>query len=860
VRILHITEYCHAGSIGGTERYILDLIRGLDTAGIQNVIGWLKPGRSPETLESEGVRIATLPSPQMRVDAPLPEFHAAATSLLETEKPDWLHFHTFGLTEAALAKLAKERGIPYAFTYHSPAWTCRRETMLLYGQEPCDGEVRAWRCSACQSEERLGMGPLAGHAATAVSMVLGWAALPLGRTSIRRRAAFYYDSARFSRVIRDFLSECDLVVSCCDWSGPVLRRNGAREESIFLCPQGVPNAVADALRDEPKTVPASTGKEFVVGYVGRVTEIKGVHILMEGFSQMKADEARLRIVGYDANNPHLPYSQRLQKLAQADSRIELVPKKSFNDTLAEYQRLALLAIPSVSKETGPLTLLEALAVGVPVYGSNRVGQMRLLVERGRVVEPNTPDGWRLALEEACDLHRSGGWDIQRRRARGTGPIRTMEVVMEEVVQSYGRYLKGKASHEIPEKALDPDLNVSEKKAAFPSLSVNLAVCGRFHYHNYVRFLEQAGMLSRFYYAARVTTGGRALGIAQERAVNGFLKEYAVKLHARMFGERGRVLAYSFYHDLWQRHVLLGWRRADILHVMLHGNSRLLMARAREEGSVIIGEPVNAHPDELRELLNEEHERLGIGERLVADKIEKRLSDEAMRCDWLLAGSECVRKSFVRRGFPPGKTEVIPYGVDLRHFHSLSEAERQENASGLQPGKFRVICVAQIVPRKGHVYLLEAWKQLKLPDAELLLIGRLSEHMKPVLARYEGLFKHIPRVPNDKLRHYYGASDVFAMASIEDGFGYVCAEAMGCGLPVIATVNTGGAEVLDDGINGFKVPIRSPEALAEKIALLYQDRQKLQAMGKAAEGKARRDMGWDLYAEKLCAFYQKLHRK
>jgi glycosyltransferase involved in cell wall biosynthesis len=285
-----------------------------------------------------------------------------------------------------------------------------------------------------------------------------------------------------------------------------------------------------------------------------------------------------------------------------------------------------------------------------------------------------------------------------------------------------------------------------------------------------------------------------------------------------------------------------------------------MARARAEGAVVVGEPVNAHPDELRELLNEEHKRLEIEERLVADKIEQRLSDEAMRCDWLLAGSECVRKSFVRRGFPPEQTEVIPYGVDLRHFHPLSEAEKQENASGLQPGKFRVICVAQIVPRKGHVYLLEAWKQLKLPDAELLLIGRLSEHMKPVLARYEGLFKHIPRVPNDKLRHYYGASDVFAMASIEDGFGYVCAEAMGCGLPVIATVNTGGAEVLDDGINGFKVPIRSPEALAEKIALLYQDRQKLQAMGKAAEGKARRDMGWDLYAEKLCGFYRKIRRK
>ena len=136
MRILHVTQYCHAGSIGGTERYILDLIRGLDAAGIQNIIGWLQPGRSTETLVADGVRILKLPAPQMRVDMPPSEFKEAAVRLLETEKPDLLHIHTFGLTEAALAKLAKQRGIPYAFTYHSPAWTCRRETMLLYGKEP----------------------------------------------------------------------------------------------------------------------------------------------------------------------------------------------------------------------------------------------------------------------------------------------------------------------------------------------------------------------------------------------------------------------------------------------------------------------------------------------------------------------------------------------------------------------------------------------------------------------------------------------------------------------------------------------------------------------------------------------------
>ena len=107
MHILHITEYCHAGSIGGTERYIFDLIRGLDAVGINNSIGWLKSGHSCESLDADGVRIFKLPSPQMRVDAPVPEFSAVAIRLLETEMPDLLHFHTFGLTEAALAAMAR---------------------------------------------------------------------------------------------------------------------------------------------------------------------------------------------------------------------------------------------------------------------------------------------------------------------------------------------------------------------------------------------------------------------------------------------------------------------------------------------------------------------------------------------------------------------------------------------------------------------------------------------------------------------------------------------------------------------------------------------------------------------------------
>ena len=58
--------------------------------------------------------------------------------------------------------------------------------------------------------------------------------------------------------------------------------------------------------------------------------------------------------------------------------------------------------------------------------------------------------------------------------------------------------------------------------------------------------------------------------------------------------------------------------------------------------------------------------------------------------------------------------------------------------------------------------------------------------------FEGLFRHLPRVPHRQLREQYARSSLFVLPSVEDGFAYVVAEALGCGLPVITTENTGAS--------------------------------------------------------------------
>ena len=387
------------------------------------------------------------------------------------------------------------------------------------------------------------------------------------------------------------------------------------------------------------------------------------------------------------------------------------------------------------------------------------------------------------------------------------------------------------------------------------MKVNIAVCGRFHYHHYVRYLDRAGLLGRFYYSHRMSSNADTLQMTRERAVNLFAKEYLLGVHNRF--ARGWMASEfaPLYADLWQAGVLRRWAACDVLHLMLHGSGAALIRRARREGSAVAAEAVNRHPEALNAILSEEHERLGLRAITGLLRIHERQVEEALASDFLLAPSKMVRDSFVARGYDSRRTAILPYGVDLERFHPRDTCDQEPETDRT----FRVICVAQISPRKGQLYLLEAWKKLGLPRAELLLIGGAAHEMMPMLRRYADLFTHIAAVPNQQLRDYYARSSVFVLSSVEDGFGQVCGEAMACGLPVIATGNCGAAEIIAEGVEGFVVPIRSPEAIAERLELLYRDEELRRRMSQAALAKTRAELSWEKYASRLGELYRSMRR-
>jgi glycosyltransferase involved in cell wall biosynthesis len=93
--------------------------------------------------------------------------------------------------------------------------------------------------------------------------------------------------------------------------------------------------------------------------------------------------------------------------------------------------------------------------------------------------------------------------------------------------------------------------------------------------------------------------------------------------------------------------------------------------------------------------------------------------------------------------------------------------------------------------------------------------------------------------------------------VEEGLALVQAQAMACGVTVIATTNTGAEDLFTDGVEGFIVPIRSPEAIREKLQWMMDNSELHDQMARAALERVESLGGWDRYGECVESVYKEM---
>ena len=251
----------------------------------------------------------------------------------------------------------------------------------------------------------------------------------------------------------------------------------------------------------------------------------------------------------------------------------------------------------------------------------------------------------------------------------------------------------------------------------------------------------------------------------------------------------------------------------------------------------------------RQILEEEYARWSTErpQGFFSWRIERELEEYGM-ADAIAVPSQFVLRSFLERGVPPEKLHMCPYGVDLSRY---SRHPRQDQV-------FRVLFVGSISIRKGIGYLLEAIRPLAhRRRAELWLVGAVSPDAAPLLERNADLFVHRGFVSPDRLAETYSQGSVLVMPSVEEGLARVQAQAMACGVPVIATPNTGSEDLFNDGKEGFIVPARDARAIRDRLEWFLDHPAEGERMGRAAQERVKSIGGWEAYGSAVERMYQRV---
>jgi glycosyltransferase involved in cell wall biosynthesis len=280
-----------------------------------------------------------------------------------------------------------------------------------------------------------------------------------------------------------------------------------------------------------------------------------------------------------------------------------------------------------------------------------------------------------------------------------------------------------------------------------------------------------------------------------------------------------------------------------------------LQKAKQFGAITIGIAVTAHPEFNARLEKEEFELLGLAKHYPRNTIYSILSLTGLsrqQCDYLIALSDFAAKTYIERGMSADRIFVAYQDIDVKRFLSQNRSQNTDK-------KFKVLFVSHISPLKGLHYLLEAWQKLKLKEAELIIVGGYSEIPTPLKKRYDEIIKKDPSIKwigftkNPEL--YYSSTSIFVFPSLTEGNPRVVLEAMASGLPVITTENA--KSLVEDGKNGFVVPIRNVEAIKEKIEFFYYNRDIIEKMGEEAKKTIENKKP---FSEVVFEIYQKIINK
>lgn len=225
-----------------------------------------------------------------------------------------------------------------------------------------------------------------------------------------------------------------------------------------------------------------------------------------------------------------------------------------------------------------------------------------------------------------------------------------------------------------------------------------------------------------------------------------------------------------------------------------------------------------------------------------DDGERAYEEPLLRADRFVCVSGHGAGILESRGVSGANIHVVAPGL-YRDPAREPRARREPREDGL-----RVLCVAQWIPRKGVLELVEAWKRRRKGEGAVLeLVGDTDADaaytglVHEAVAGAEGVIVR-GSVSGEELERRYAAADVFALPSSYEGYGMVYTEAMSHGLPLVACSAGPVPEIVAEA--GILVPPADTEELARALDSLLSNETLRREMSEASLSRARRLARWE----------------
>lgn len=355
------------------------------------------------------------------------------------------------------------------------------------------------------------------------------------------------------------------------------------------------------------------------------------------------------------------------------------------------------------------------------------------------------------------------------------------------------------------------------------MKINILASHRFHLLDLARELSNQGYDVRFY-SYVPTKRCEEFGLDASRCVSLLWLVWPFFVLAKITPKCWQ------HYIVWYRNLLMDWylsktmRTCDVC-IGIGTVYLKVFERAKAEGAISILEWGSKHIIEQKKQFEQEI--------ISSDRVLERELKQYSLCDYISIPALHSKQSFVKQDISEQKLQVNPYGVDLNHFHPTSCSK-----------EFDLIMVGGWRYEKGCDMLVDVCQRY---GYSLLHVGALVNMDFPKNSN----MRHVEPVNQNELVDYYAKARVFVLPSRAEGLALVQAQAIACGLPVVCSKETGGADLqqqLEDTRWVVEMEDLSVESLQEAVEKALDLAQTQQGIRKYA-GEALTRFSWNAYGKR-----------